>query len=298
MNDEMKTAQCQIEVPVVSGLKDQEITVGRHFIFKCRGDWDKAFDFSQTKFEFEDPKLKTNYKVLKAEAIDTENFDVAAVSYVAGKSSFDLLMITDGKLKISLGPQQFEVVSVLPKPEEQQVNEQGQPEPPKPFGYAVGEISWPYLYIILVFLAFLSLVVLIVRRFRIKQKIKSYQSIVASYDSAISPDNQLYKKMRSLEKSDYPLADLEQTVKIYLMRTFQLPFLHLKPVVLYRLMIKKYPRDKKIIKSIDLVLKDLDLFKKSAEVSLEQKNKFVNQFYTLMIQCEALRLKQSKGLSK
>ncbi len=292
------STQCQVDVPVVSGLKDQEITVGRHFILKCRGDWDKSFDFNQAKFDFDDPKLKINYKVIKTEAAGAENFVVTAVSYIAGKSSFDLLMITDGKTKISLGSQQFEVVSVLPKSEEQQINEQGQPEPPKPFGYAVGEISLPYIYIILIFLAFLSLVVLIVRRFQIKQKIKSYQSIVASYDSAILPDNQLYKKMRSLEKSDYPLADLEQTVKIYLMRTFQLPFLHLKPAVLYRLMIKKHPRDKKIIKSIDLVLKDLELFKKSSEVSLEQKNKFVNQFYTLMIQCEVLGLKQNKGQSK
>ncbi len=292
------STQCQVDVPVVSGLKDQETTVGRHFILKCRGDWDKSFDFNQAKFDFDDPKLKINYKVIKTEAAGAENFVVTAVSYIAGKSSFDLLMITDGKTKISLGSQQFEVVSVLPKSEEQQINEQGQPEPPKPFGYAVGEISLPYIYIILIFLAFLSLVVLIVRRFQIKQKIKSYQSIVASYDSAILPDNQLYKKMRSLEKSDYPLADLEQTVKIYLMRTFQLPFLHLKPAVLYRLMIKKHPRDKKIIKSIDLVLKDLELFKKSSEVSLEQKNKFVNQFYTLMIQCEVLGLKQNKGQSK
>lgn len=290
--------QCQIDIPVINGLKDQEITVGRHFVLNCRGDWDKSFDFSQTKFEFEDPKLNTNYKVLNAAVRDTENFDVTVVSYVAGKSSFDILMITDGKLKISLGSQQFDVVSVLPKPEEQKMNEQGQPEPPKPFGYAVGEISWPYLYIVFIFLAFISLAMLIVRRFQIKQKIKSYQSIVASYDSAISPDNQLYKKMRSLEKSDYPLADLEQTVKIYLMRTFQLPFLHLNPSVLYRLMIKKYPRDKKIIKSIDLILKDLDLFKKSSEVSTEQKVKLVNQFYLLMIQCEALRVKQNKGQSK
>ncbi len=290
--------QCRIDVPVVNGLKDQEITVGRQFFLKCRGDWDKSFDFNQAKFEFDDPKLKTNYKVLKAAVRDTENFDVGLVSYVAGKSSFDLLMITDGKFKISLGMLQFEVVSVLPKPEDQKINEQGQPEPPKPFGYAVGEISWPYLYIILIFLALLSLVVLLIRQFQIKQKIKSYQSIVASYDSAISPDNQLYKKMRSLEKSDYPLADLEQTVKIYLMRTFQLPFLHLKPAVLYRLMIKKYPRDKKVIKSIDLVLKDLELFMKSSEVTAVQKNKFVNRFYTLMIQCEALCLKQNKGQSK
>ena len=37
---------------------------------------------------------------------------------------------------------------------------------------------------------------------------------------------------------------------------------------------------------------------KSSEVTSEQKNKFVNQFYALMIQCEALRVKQKKGPSK
>lgn len=298
MNEDLKSVQCQIDVPVVNGLKDQEITVGRHFVFKCRGGWDKSFDFEQAQFKFEDPKMNMNYKVIKAEARDTESFDVDVVSYVAGKSSFPALVMTDGKIKLSLGSQQFEVVSVLPKPEEKQTNEQAQPEPPKPFGYAVGEISWPYLYIIFIFLVFLSFIVLIVRRFQIKQKIKSYQSIVSSYDSAVLPDNQLYKKMRSIEKNDFPLSELDQAVKIYLLRTFQLPFLDLSPAVLYRLMIRKYPRDKKTIKTIDLTLKDLELFKKSTAVTLEQKIKFVNQFYTLMASCEAMVMKQKQRQAK
>lgn len=295
MKDILKTVQCQIVIPEVAGLKDQEITVGRHFILNCQGDWDKSFDFTKAKFEFADIKLNTMLKVIKVEARDTTSFDIDMVSYVAGESKFESLIISDSTSKISLGAQKFNVVSVLPKPEEQQLNEQGQPLPPKPFGYAVGEVSWPYLYIILIFLVFLSLIILFVRRFQVRQKIKSYQSLVASYESAISPDNQFYKKMRTLEKSDYPLPDLDQAIKIYLMRTFQLPFLNLNPSVLFRLMVKKYPRDKKIIKSIDLILKDLELFKKSTDVTTGQKTKLVNQFYTVMIQCEALRQRKTSA---
>ena len=287
--------QCQIDVPAVNGLKDQEITVGRHLILNCRGDWDKSFDFSKAKFEFADIKLHNMFKITKAEARDTTSFDIDMVSYVAGESKFEALIITDGVNRIPLGAQKFNVVSVLPKPEEQQLNEQGQPEPPKPFGYAVGEVSWPYVYIIFIFLIILSLVIIMVRRFQIRQKIKSYQSIVASYESAISPDNQFYKKMRTLEKSEYPLSDLDEAIKIYLMRAFQLPFLNLNTSVLFRLMIKKYPREKKIVKSIDLILKDLDLFKKSSHVTTEQKTKLVNQFYAVMIQCEALRQKKTSA---
>ncbi len=285
--------QCQIDIPAIAGLKDQEITVGRHFIVNCNGDWDKSFDFTKAKFEFDNTKLQAMFKLVKAEARDTTSFDIDMVSYVVGESKFESLIISDGTSKISLGAQKFNVISVLPKPEEQQLNEQGQPMPPKPFGYAVGEVSWPYLYIILIFLFFLSLIILFVRRFQVRQKIKGYQSLVASYESAISPDNQFYKKMRTLEKNDYPLPDLDLAIKIYLMRTFQLPFLNLKPSVLFRLMVKKYPRDKKIIKSIDLILKDLELFKKTTDVSLEQKTKLVNQFYAVMIQCEALSLKKT-----
>ena len=36
--------QCERQIPIVAGLKDQEITVGRHVFFACTGDYDKAFN--------------------------------------------------------------------------------------------------------------------------------------------------------------------------------------------------------------------------------------------------------------
>ena len=44
----MNSVHCKIFVPIVEGLDDNVLSVGRHFTLKCSGEWSKEFDFSQT----------------------------------------------------------------------------------------------------------------------------------------------------------------------------------------------------------------------------------------------------------
>ena len=150
----MADLKCKINIPDVSGLENQVLTVGRHFIFQCRGEWDKKFDFSKAKLELNENE-KYFLKLFKAEARDTENFDIDVTTYVAGQISFPQIVLSDGENKLNIGEHKFDVKSVLPKPETTSTQTE-QVEQPKPFGYVFGNLHWPILYT-LVFLFVFSL---------------------------------------------------------------------------------------------------------------------------------------------
>ena len=157
--------QCNLDIPKISGLEDNQLTVGREFYLNCKGDWPK--DLVQEKLQFAgDANMKYTLKVVGFEFRSPEEADIKVVSYVAAKVQIPQLVITDGVKNVELGQVAFQVESVLPKPDAaaggMMPGQQQQPQKPEPFGpFGPATIPVPMLYwfALLGSIAFVALVI-------------------------------------------------------------------------------------------------------------------------------------------
>lgn len=285
----MAEVKCTTVIPDVPDLKAQELTVGRHFFLNCQGNWDKSFDFTKAQF-VTDEQNKFILKLFKAEARSTDSFDVDMTLYQAGQVQFPDLVISDGTLQVSLGPQKFEVVSVLPKPDPQK------PEPPKPFGYAIGMLHWPMAYTIIFAVMVLAVIIQAIALAARTQRWKQLAAVVQSFDSIQEPDNQFYKTIRELEKKDYPIAEIEKAAKVYILRRFSVPIFNLDLRETVAFIKKRHPQLKEQRRQVYNIVKDIELLAKEKELSTEQKTKFIKRFYEFIARCE--NAKKAGGFSK
>lgn len=276
----MAAVKCAVNIPEVADLKSQELTVGRHFFLTCEGSWDKAFDFTKAQF-LTDEQTKFVFKLFKAEARSTEIFEVDMTLYAAGKVQFPDMIITDGTLQISMGQQTFEVVSVLPKPDPQAK------EPPKPFGFAISNLHWPMAYTLIFAALLLAVIVQAIMLAARSQRWKRLAEVVLAYDSVQTADNQFYKTIREIEKKDYPIAEIEKAAKVYILRRFGVPIFNLDLKETISFIKKRHPQLKELRRQVYNIVKDIEILSKDANITTEQKTKFIRRFYEFINRCEA-----------
>lgn len=276
----MADLKCATVIPEVSGLEANQLTVGRHFYLNCQGSYDKAFDFTKAQF-LVDETNKHVVKIFKAEARGTDSFDVDMTLYQAGKVQFPDLIISDGNAQFSLGKQEFEVISVLPKPDPQN------PEPPKPFGFAVGSLHWPIAYTLIFVALVLAVILQSLALAARKQRWKKLNAVVESFEETpLAPDNQFYKTIRNLEKKEYPIDDVELAAKVYILRTYKVAIFDLSLKESVNFIKKKYPQLKIQRRQVYNIVKDLEVLKKQTDLTTEQKLKFIAHFYEFVARCE------------
>lgn len=275
----MADVKCTTNIPDVPDLKSQELTVGRHFFLSCEGSWDKSFDFTKAQF-VSDEQTKYLFKLFKAEARSTESFEVDMTLYAAGKVQFPDMIITDGTLQISMGQQTFEVVSVLPKPDPQVK------EPPKPFGYAISNLHWPMAYTLIFAALVLAVIVQAIMLAARSQRWKRLAEVVLAYDSVQAADNQFYKTIREIEKKDYPIAEIEKAAKVYILRRFSVPVFNLDLKETISFIKKRHPQLKEQRRQVYNIVKDIEILSKDANLTTEQKTKFISRFYEFISRCE------------
>lgn len=278
----MSEVKCTTLIPDVSDLKPQELTVGRHFFLSCQGQWDKSFDFTKAQF-LADEKSKYLFKLFKAEARSTDTFEIDMTLYASGQVQFPDMIISDGTLQLSLGPQQFTVASVLPPPDPQK------PEPPQPFGFAVGSLHWPISYTLIFAALILAIIIQAIMLAARAQRWKRLREVVKSFESVQTPENQFYKTVRALEKKDYPMDDIDRAAKVYILRRFQVPIFDLPLKETVSFIKKNYPQLKEQRRQIYNIIKDLDILKKENQLTTDQKLKFVSRFYEFIANCEKTR---------
>lgn len=233
----MADLKCATDLPKVDGLEDGQMTVGRHQILKCDGDWNKAFDFSKADIKLEE-KSKVAVKIFKVEARDTSSFEIDFTLYQSGKFQFPNFILTDGTNEIDLGAQNFDVISVIKPPTDG--------KPPEPFGpIAPLNLAWPAIYFISLFVVVLTVVAVTFSTVRRRQRYKRLIDGLKQYDSALDPDLQFYRSMRLLEKENYPIAEIEKAFRLYVLRIFQLPVFDLNNGQAIRFMKKRRPQYQK-----------------------------------------------------
>lgn len=264
------SVKCQLEIPPVQGLEPAQLTVGRHALLKCEGDWGKTFDFTKAQIIL-DEKQPYAIKALKAEARDLSHFDVDITFHQAGQFQWPQLLITDGTQQIDLGAQRFIVQSVLkPGPDG---------KPPEPFGAILPlSLEWPIFYF-LVLLSFVAIGVawsVLYARYRLKMK-KLIEGL-KKYNSNIDPDLQFYKTIRQLEKQQYPLQDLEKAFSLYVLRTFQVPVFDLTTPQLFRFIKKFRPQAIQIRPALKRIYGEFETLKNDHD-SFEQRQDLLKRLY-------------------
>lgn len=233
----MAAIQCKVEIPKVSGLVDNELTVGREFHLLCEGDFAKNFNFQKAHF-VKAPEQKYLIHFLKGEFVSQTQADLIVTSYAAGDIRWTDLQMTDDQQTISLGSLQYHVESVLPKPDpSKQVPGQ---EPAKTEAYGpIGpaSLSIPPLYWMLllgVLILFVSAIV--IKVIRIMQR-RNMLERLKEHDSAVAPLPQFHQSMRKLQRmhpaffggnasKEEVLAAIEEMhkmLRLYVTRKYQMP---------------------------------------------------------------------------
>lgn len=198
--------QCNVDIPKVSGLEDNQLTVGREFYLNCKGEWPKDLQIDKLKFAG-DENMKYVLKVLGFEFRSPEEADIKVTSYVASKVQIPQLVITDGAKSVELGQVQFVVESVLEKQPKQAQGavpvpgqEQQKQEPYGPFGPAT--IPVPMLYWLVLLGSVLSVALIIaLRAWRFNQR-REMLLRLKEHEVALSPLQEFHQSMRKLQRAN------------------------------------------------------------------------------------------------
>lgn len=247
----MATIQCKTEIPPIDGLKENELTVGREFILACEGDFPK--DLVQEKLSFSlKPEQKYQIHLLGFEFRSKTKADIKVTSYQAGGVQFQDLQLTDGTQMLSLGPVQYSVQTVIPKPEPGK--EQVKQEPYGPIGPA--SLSVPLLYWAIL-AGFISFIILLFasKIYRIIQR-RNMLGRLKEHDSALSPLAQFHQSLRRLQRTNTVffggkaekahiqecLHETYQMLKLYLTRRYQVPAIEWSPRLVLKDIKKHHPK--------------------------------------------------------
>lgn len=250
----MTSVQCQVEIPNVQGLKENELTVGREFLLVCEGEFPK--DLVQEKLHFIlKPEEKYILKLKSFEFRSPTTADLKVTSYTAGQFQFPQLQLTDDKTTLELGSIGFTVQTVMEKPQPSQTGEAPKkPEPYGPIGPATIGIPQNYWIALAVILAVLtswlgSKIYRVVQRRRLLEDLKKH-------DSALSPISEFYANLRKLQRYNTVffggegtpedistgVIELQRMLRLYLTRQYRMPALEWSPRLVVQDLKKYHPR--------------------------------------------------------
>lgn len=207
----MSEFQCELQIPNVPGLEDQQLTVGRIFYYNCQGNWSPQLNIENLQAQFvpvsQSPELSTYaVRVLGFEMRDTKTADIKLVSYMPGSHQIQSLKLNDGTTQVELPGFQIQVQSILKQ-------EQGG-SPPQPFGL-MGPFSiavpWVYWVILISVIGISLFSFLLLRRKRLARK--EVLDLVIAKSQGNSAILQFHRELRSLSKIS-GLSDLDQKLKI------------------------------------------------------------------------------------
>ncbi len=228
---------CELVIPDVVGLKAQQLTVGRDFIFKCSGELPIRFNADEARMVLNE-KYKYDFFLRKLIVTDSKNFDLYMVSYVTGKVSVPEIYVTDGVNQIALQVGDINVDSVLPAPVS---HESQQPEKIEPFGYLTAHLNWPVGYTLFFVTVLVATIALTILQWKRRKRLRNLVKDLKDYESPLPADSQFYKGLRYLEKQNYPIHEVEKQFRIYVIRKYQVPLFGLTLNETMKYLKRKWP---------------------------------------------------------
>jgi hypothetical protein len=265
----MASVDCQIDIPEVSGLESGEMTVGRHLILNCKGSTDLAFDFSKASFK---PEAKNLIHLFAVDPND-QGFKLDLTIYVTGSVKLADFPLTDGITEIVLNTPDLNLKSVIKPPEGG--------KPPEPFGPVFPiPINIPLSY----YMVFAGVILLIAIFSFLKAKRLAYyrklKSKLVYYNSPTDPEIQFYRSIRSAEKLNYPVVDLEKAFRLYNLRAYKLPLFDLSNEKVIRYFKRNYPEHKNTRLQLQKLLGEFEeLSKDQKNANKDEKNELIKKMY-------------------
>jgi hypothetical protein len=204
----VSTYSCAIDIPKVSGLPDQQLTVGRVFYYKCEGDWSANIQIENLKVQFapteKGPELSAySVRALGFELRDPQTAELKLVSYQPGDHQVGQITLLDGEKSIALPGFQLQVQSVL-----------SEEQPAKPFG-PMGPLSLsvPLVYwLILVSVLGLAIFSMALAYRKKKNRMECFNQIQKDATGP-TPLIQFHRDLRVLTKKA-GLGDVDHKIKV------------------------------------------------------------------------------------
>ncbi len=287
----MADLRCETDIPNVNGLKDQQITVGRHVHLQCTGEIPSEFKMGTADVKL-DENSKITVKVIKAGTKNGHDLDVDLVFYTAGDFKFDRFILSDGKNEIQLGLHKFKIESVIEKPKDG--------KPPEPFGPVLPiTLSWPVLYTWIILAFFLALCVSIFWYVKKQIDYKRLVSGLKDYDSSLAADLQFYRSIRLAESKNYPITDLDKALRLYVLRIYRVPMFNLKDNAALSFFKKQNPWLKKERLEVKKLLGELQSLEKklngpSAKDIEQLKKNIIKKIYQFIDQTESAQASRTR----
>lgn len=289
--------ECELKIPTIKGLNEQELTVGRPFTLKCPIELDAKTNIQALKLL---QPVEQNYKLhlLKVEKTSNHEVLILMTSYQAGQHNLTHLSMSDGVLEYPLPDQKIDVVSVLDKNQKAQLN-----GPMGPQLILPTMMSLMLSFVIIVYF----LLVLVMKWYRYRQRMKLIEKL-REHDSALSPIQQYYQLLRKEQRSSRIfyheelnheenrrlLLELNHGFRLFLTRHYLLPVVEWKDALflkeLKKLNKKSYELDHKDLKNVLL-----EFEKAQKDVQMLTKTDFVALIEHSRKLCEKLVDPKRKG---
>lgn len=208
---------CSIEKP-------EQVTVGDQFKLNCGG---QSLPTFEGPVQLRPEKPEDDFKLVVLDTIRNESTggQYIVTGYKPGQHKLENMKLTDGQRSVTISPQTFEIVSVLPKDQQQK---------PQPFpGYGPFILSWPlwlWVVLVLVIAAIGYSAFLFIKRRRALAKLKES---LQQHGSALGAFGQFHKDIRTLTRKvsvglkqkvgpEY-VSELNQVFRYYFVREFWIP---------------------------------------------------------------------------
>lgn len=266
--------ECKASIPSVAGLEEGKLNVGRSIELFCHGPVSSDFNMSSLQLKSESHYIK----LLKAERLHESGLKLIVTSYTVGNDVLGKITLSDGKIQYLVKAENLNFESVLvPKPDGSQPDTYGPILPIK--------MNFPILYWVFLALVILGLLIFISVKVRRFLYYKSLKNELKNYESAIDPDTQFYRTLRSLEKKVYPLSELERAFRLYCLRTYQIPSFVLSDEKLIKYFKHNLPGEQKVRLQLQKLLGEFEQFRNVPQTWEEaDRADFIKKLYRFVDQ--------------
>ncbi len=209
---------CSIEKP-------EQVTVGDKFKLTCSGQSLPTLE-GKVALRFEKPEHEHALDVLDTIRVESNGGQFVVTGYRPGKyDKIENMKLTDGKRSVTISPQTWEVISILPK---------DQQPPPEPFpAYGPFILSWPLWLWLTIVLVIGSIAFIIYRFIKRRRDLAKLKERLKQHTSALGALGQFHKDMRALARkvtvslkqtvAKEHIVELNQIFRYYFVREFWIP---------------------------------------------------------------------------
>lgn len=248
------------------------ITVGEHMALNCTGDLPSGFMSERSDFKLQEHQ-KYHLKLFKFKTTEPAQHSLDFTIYFPGDYKISDMIITDGTGKINLTGAGIKVESVIKPPNDG--------KPPEPFGFLLPiTITTPVYYYLVFVAAILSSIIYSIFKLKRLSYYKKLKEKLKTYNSPVAADTQFYKSIRTAEKAEYPLEQIEQAFRLYNLRSYQLPMFDLPNERISKYFKHNFPQYKNTRLHLMKLLEEFEEMQKKKDLlSLSDKQEFVKKLY-------------------